>query len=142
MVGEGVEKRRRAVTSTKRGELWQLGEERMKKGEQEKSCTQMLTSCRDVAGEVESRTVDGPPGRHDTANPLACVPPTRLMMGEDSAFGGRGPMRTDTANAVMDVDKGPPAPTMSNLEARAESSSLAPSQFTVPVVMGSHHKNH
>ena len=42
--------------------------------------------------------------------------------------GLRGPMETDEANAGMDVEKVASAQTMSNLEAGAEGSSLAPTQ--------------
>ena len=48
-------------------------------------------------------------------------------------------MGTDEANAAMDAEKEAPTPSMSNLEARAEGSSLAPSQFTVPVATAPHH---
>ena len=53
--------------------------------------------------------------------------------------GSRGPMGTDESNAAIDAGTGPPAPLMSNLEAGVEGSSLAPSQFTLPVVMAPHH---
>ena len=48
--------------------------------------------------------------------------------------GMRGSMGMDEANTAIDAEKGAPAPSMSNLEAGVEGSSLAPSQFTVPVV--------
>ena len=67
-------------------------------------------------------------------------PKTQGEKGKAGQEGGlRGPMGTDEGNVAMDAEKGSPASSMSNLEAGAEGSSLAPSQFTVPVVAAPHH---
>ena len=54
-------------------------------------------------------------------------------------IGLRGPMGTNEANRVMNVENVASAPTMYNMEAGAEGSSLAPSQFVVQVATAPHH---
>ena len=107
-IDEAVEERSRVVASSKRGELWKLGEERIKRGQYERRCALRSLSRCDVAGEVGSRTVDGPPEQQGTETPSACAPWTLLMMGYDGAFNGRCLMGTDEANDAIDVERVPP----------------------------------
>ena len=68
--GDGVvEERRRAVASRKQGELWKLGEERIKRGQYERRCALRSLSRCDVVREGGSRTVDGPPEQQGTETP-------------------------------------------------------------------------
>ena len=88
-------------------------------------------------------TVDRPPGQRGTVTLLACAPRILLLMGEAGASNGRGPMGTKEGKAVIDVEKEPPAPTKTKLDAGLEGSSLAPRQFTaVPVATTRNHSNY
>ena len=92
-----------------------------------------MSSCPDAARAAGSRIVDRPSDLWGTATPLACASQMLLMMGEDGASNRRGPMKTEEGKAAIDAEKEDPAPTIPNLEAGVEGSSLAPSQFTIPV---------
>ena len=63
-------------------------------------------------------------------------------MGEDGASNGRSPVGSGEGKPVIDAEKGRTTPTKPKMEAGAEGSSLAPSQFTIPVATTPNHLNH
>ena len=67
-------------------------------------------------------------------------PKTQGEEGEAGRKGGlRGLIGPDGATQQLMRKRGPPAPSMSNLEVGVEGFSLAPSRFTVPVVTAPRH---
>ena len=68
------------------------------------------------------------------SNPLGMRPlGGSAEMGKYGASNKCGPIGVEEGKAAITAEKGGPAPMMSKLEAGAEDSSLAPSQFTVQV---------
>ena len=62
-----------------------------------------------------------------------------LLLGEDDASNGSGPIGTEEGETEISAEKGAAAPTMPKPEAGTEDSSLAPSQCTVSVATTHNH---